>query len=76
MDMKEFIVKFADIFCDVDPDTLTPETNFRDIDDWSSLSALVLIALASDDYDVELKGDDIRGANTIQDIYDIIKSRS
>lgn len=74
--MKEFIVKFADIFCDVAPDTLTPETNFRDIDDWSSLSALVLIALASDDYDVELKGDDIRGANTIQDIYDIIKSRS
>lgn len=76
MEIKEFIEKFAEIFDDTDVSTLTPETNFRELDEWSSLSALGLIAMADEEYEVELKGDEIRKANTIEDIFNIISEKA
>lgn len=75
MEIKEFIEKFADIFDDTDISTLTPETNFRDLDEWSSLSALGVIALADEEFDVELSGAEMRKANTIQELFDIIRNK-
>lgn len=76
MEIKEFIEKFAEIFDDTDASTLTPETNFRELEEWSSLSALSLIAMADEEYEVELKGDDIRNATTISDIFEIVKEKA
>ena len=75
MEIKEFIEKFAEIFDDTDAATLTPETKFRELDEWSSLAVLGLIALADEEFDVELKADDMRKANTIAEIYEVIKSK-
>ena len=75
MGIKEFIEKFAEIFDDTDASTLTPETNFRDLDEWSSLSALGVIALADEEFDVELSGAEMRRTNTIQELYDLITSK-
>ncbi len=75
MEIKEFIEKFAEIFDDTDASTLTPETNFRDLDEWSSLSALGVIALADEEFDVELSGAEMRKANSIQELYDIISNK-
>lgn len=76
MEIKEFIEKFAEIFDDTDASLLTPETNFRDLDEWSSLSALGLLALADEEYDVSLEANDIRKAVTISDIFEVIKSKA
>lgn len=76
MEITEFIEKFAEIFDDTDAATLSPETNFRELDEWPSLSALALIAMADEEYEVELKGDDIRKANTIADIFEIVKEKA
>lgn len=75
MEIKEFIEKFAEIFDDTDVSTLTPETKFRELDEWSSLSALGVIALADEEFDVELSGNEMRQANTIQELFDIISSK-
>lgn len=75
MEIKEFIEKFAEIFDDTDVSTLTPETNFRDLDEWSSLSALGVIALADEEFNVELSGAEMRNANTIQELFDIISKK-
>lgn len=75
MEIKEFIEKFAEIFDDTDVATLSPETKFRELDEWSSLSALALIAMADDEYEIELKGDEIRKANTIQELFDLISNK-
>lgn len=76
MEISEFIEKFAEIFDDTDASTLKPDAKFRDLDEWSSLSALGLIALADEEFDVELKATDMRNAETIQDIFEIIKEKS
>lgn len=76
MEITEFIEKFAEIFDDTDAATLSPETKFRDLDEWSSLSALGVIALADEEFDVELSGNEMRKANTIQELFNLISNKS
>lgn len=76
MDIKEFIEKFADAVEDVDVNALTPETNFRELEEWSSLTALSIIAMADEEFDVELSGTEMKSAETIQQLFDIIKNKS
>lgn len=75
MEINEFIEKFAEIFDDTDAATLSSETKFRELDEWSSLSALGVIALADEEFDVELSGNEMRKANTIQELFDLITSK-
>lgn len=75
MDEKEFVQNFANQFDDTDASEFSLSTRFRDIDEWSSLIALGVIAMADEEYDVTLKGDDIIKSNTVEDIYNIVKSR-
>ena len=75
MELKEFIENFADQFDDTDASVLSGETKFKELDEWSSLVALSVIAMVDDEYDVTLKGDDIRNSDTIQDLFNVLESR-
>lgn len=75
MDIKEFINNFAEQFDDLDASVLTPETEFKQLEDWNSLVALSVIAMIDEEYDVTVKGNDITGANTIQDLYNTVSGR-
>lgn len=74
MDIKEFIEKFEDVFEDTDISTLEPNIKFRELDEWSSMLALSTMAMVSDEYDVELTADEMRNANTFEDLYNTVKS--
>lgn len=75
MDIKEFISNFADQFDDLDASVLTSETEFKQLDEWNSLVALSVIAMVDEEYDVTLKGNDITGAKTIEDLYNTVQSK-
>lgn len=75
MDIKEFISNFAEQFDDLDASVLTPETEFKQLEDWNSLVALSVIAMIDEEYDVTVKGKDITGANTIQDLYNTVSEK-
>ncbi len=70
MDINTFIENFADQFDDTPAEEIKAETNFRDLDEWSSLVALSIIAMIDDEYDITLKGDDIKNSTTVKDIFD------
>lgn len=76
MDIKEFMNNFAEQFDDLAASVLTPETEFKQLEDWNSLVALSVIAMVDEEYDVTIKGDDIRNAKTIEDIYNIVNARA
>ena len=76
MEINDFIEKFAEQFEDTDAGDITATTEFKNLDEWTSLIALSVIAMADEEYDVTLKGDDIRGAVTVEDLYNIVKSRA
>ena len=75
MEMKEFLGNFAAQFDDTEESVFTPETRFRELDEWSSLIALSVIAMVDEDYDVTLKGDDIKNSETIADIYNAVVAK-
>ncbi|MFR9585853.1 MAG: acyl carrier protein [Rikenellaceae bacterium] len=75
MEIKEFVANFAEQFDDTDASVFSSDTNFRSIDEWSSLIALSVIAMVDEEYDVILKGDDIINSNTINDLFEIVVSR-
>lgn len=72
MDIKEFIQNFADQLDDTDAEVLTPETEFRELDDWSSLAALSIIAMIYEEYGVSIDNETFKNAKTIQDLFYII----
>jgi acyl carrier protein len=76
MELKDFIANFADQFDDTDASEITAATEFKNLDEWSSLIALSVIAMVDEEYDVTIKGDDIRNSNTIEDLFNIVKSRA
>lgn len=75
MELNDFIANFADQFDDTDASEIKAETKFKELDEWSSLIALSIIAMADEEYEVTLKGEDIRNANTIEDLYNVVKSK-
>jgi acyl carrier protein len=75
IDKKGFIENFAAQFDSVNASELTFNTNFRDIEEWSSLRALSIIAMVDESYSVILSGNDMRNSKTIEDIYNIVSSK-
>lgn len=75
MEIKSFIENFAEQFEDTDASVFTAETKYRDLDEWSSLIALSILAMVDDEYDVQLKGEEMRATNTIQELYDLVASK-
>ena len=76
MEIKDFIEKFAEQFEDTDANEIIASTEFKNLDEWSSLIALSVIAMVDEEYDVALKGDDIRSAKTVEDLFNVVKGRA
>lgn len=70
--LEEFVALFAEQFDDTDASEFTPQTIFHDLDEWSSLTGLSIIAMVDEEFDVALKGDDIRNSTTIADLYSTV----
>ena len=75
MDISTFIDNFAGQFDDTTADQIKAGTNFRDLEEWSSLIALSIIAMVDEEYGVTLKGDDIKNATTVQDIFNAVVAK-
>lgn len=75
MELNQFTTNFAAQFDDTDADQFIPSTDFRALEEWSSLIALSIIAMVDEEYEVKLKGDDIRNSKTIEDLFNIVKSK-
>lgn len=75
MELKEFIENFVEQFEEEPTCEVTSRTVFRDIDGWSSIVALSVMSMIDDEYDVQLNATEMRQANTIQELFDIVSSK-
>lgn len=69
--MNQFLEKMADIL-EVEATELQPDTNFRDLSTWDSLAQLSFLALAQDDYSKNLTSDNLKAANTFEDLFKLV----
>lgn len=75
MKIEDFIAKLEEEYEDIAPGTLKPGSVYREVFEWSSINALILIALVKTEYDVTIKAEDIANSQTVEDLFEIIKSR-
>lgn len=75
MELKEFVANFADQFDDTDPSEIKANTKFHDLDEWSSLTGMSVIALAKTEYGATITGKELRECVTVEDVFNLINSK-
>jgi len=73
--LNDLILKLQEEIEEVDLSEITGATIILDIEGWNSLHSLILMALASTEYDVELTAQDIQVIKTVQDLCNVINDR-
>ena len=71
MQITEFIEKLAEAIEIEDVDALRADTVFKDLEEWSSLSVMLIIAFFDEEFDKQIEEKDIHTAITINDLYQI-----
>ena len=75
MDIDKFIEKLAEQFDDTEPELFTPDLLFHDLEEWSSLSALSIIAFVRTEYGKKITALDIRACQTVRDLFEMVESK-
>lgn len=75
MELYEFVEKFAGQFDETDVSEISVDTYFQELDEWSSLTAMSLIALAKTEFDKVITGKEIRSCETVEDLFNLISSK-
>jgi len=73
--VQDFIKRIEDQFEDIPKGKLKPDSIFRNVLEWNSINALIIIALVQTEYEVVIDAEDIRKSKTINDLFNIINSR-
>lgn len=74
MTIEQFIEILAPSFVE-SGSLLTPETCYKDLGDWNSLAALMLLTSIGQQCGVSLDASDLYEAETIEQLYDIVCAR-
>ena len=75
MKLKEFVEEITEVFDDVDNLELTPDTYYKELDEYSSLTTLSIIAFADEHFGVIITGKEVRETETLEDLYNLICSK-
>lgn len=76
MELKEFIQHFAEQLDETDVNELTAETKFRDLEEWSSIIGLSIILMVDEEYGITIGADDMKQAQTIGDLFNIVQAKA
>lgn len=72
MDRTTFLTNFKDQFEETDVKEISFETRFHDLDEWSSLIGMCIIAMVKMEYNKSISGEELKFCNTIEDVYNLI----
>ncbi|SFP02524.1 acyl carrier protein [Prevotella sp. tf2-5] len=75
MTLDEFVEAFAAEFDETPEDQFKADTLFKELDEWSSLTALSIISMVDEAYDKQITGADIRSCATIKELYNLVESK-
>lgn len=75
MELDDFIQNFAEQFDETDASVFTPETVFHELEEYSSLIALSIIAMIDEELGVTIGTNEMRSSVTIKDLYDQVMAK-
>lgn len=75
MELNKFISDFANQFDDTDKSEITATTVFKELGEWSSLSAMSIIAMTKIHYGKTITGNEIRFSSTVEDLFNLVAAK-
>lgn len=75
MELNEFIENFAEQFDETEPEEITKETAFHELEEWSSLTGMSIIAMVKTQYNKTITGKEIRSCQTVEDLFNLVSSK-
>lgn len=75
MELDVFVRRFEQEFEEVALGALNAETAFRQLEEWSSMQALILIAMIDIEFGVTISAEEFKKSTTIADIYNMITKK-
>lgn len=75
MDVKNFIERIAEAIEVESVEKLNENTIFRDLDEWSSLAVLSVIAMLDEEYDIQIENADFKKLETLGDIARFVENQ-
>jgi len=72
MTLEKFINDFADLFPDLSPDELKPETKLAALPQWDSLGVLLVISYADEHFDRQLAGTDLQKCKDFNELFELV----
>ena len=75
MEISKFISDIAAQFDDTDKSEILEDTVYQELEEWSSLTAMGLIALAKTEYGKTISGREVRSCKTVKDLFNLISSK-
>lgn len=75
MELERFIADFANQFDDTDASEITASTEYKELDEWSSLTAFSVIAMVKVQYGKTVTGAEIRHCNTVEELFNLIAAK-
>ena len=75
MELDDFIQNFAEQFDETDASVFTPETVFHELEEYSSLIALSIMAMIDEELGVTIGANEMRSSVTIKDLYDQVMAK-
>ncbi len=74
MNLDEFVKIFAAQFENTPVDQFTPETVFKNLEEWDSLSVLSIVSMVDEEFEKTITGANLRSINTIEDLFIFIEA--
>lgn len=75
MELKDFIADFADQFDDTDASEITPDCEFHNLEEWSSLIGMGILAMAKLNYGKVISSAELKNCTTVEDVFNLINNK-
>jgi acyl carrier protein len=75
MEVEQFVRHFENAVEGIEPESLTPQTQYHRIPQWDSLALLCLLAMIDCEYEVQVPGMELKQCDTLEDVYKLVVAK-
>jgi acyl carrier protein len=70
--ISDFVDKFKSQYIDCDTIELYPDSDFRQIGSWDSLTGMAILVMIHDEYNIDIPVEEFKKLKLIKDVYNYI----
>ncbi|MBO4690637.1 MAG: acyl carrier protein [Paludibacteraceae bacterium] len=74
MELEKFVENFAGQFFDTPAEMIKSNTEFRQLDEWSSMTGLCILSMIKDEYGFFLDPNIFKQCKTVEDVFNAVKA--